>query len=679
MTSANSSTDGKISALSSVYATPTFVETKKTEAITAAVSSANSSTDGKISALSSVYATPTFVETKKTEAITAAVSSANSSTDGKISALSSVYATPSQVTSTVNNLISASVTSPTAGTIGAAIETERQARASADGNLSGKYTLKVTAGNVVTGMNITSSTGTGSDVSSVTFLASEFKIYNSATGIAPFAVIDGVVHAQNVSISGTLLVSGSIAASRLNFTPVTSTNVVASINATAEGIQISGSRIQINGSTTFSSGYDPTSKITAGGAASDVNANTTTINGGKITARSILANQIQAGAITANEILAGTITTTQLNFTPVTSTNVIASINATIEGGLRIIGSKIEISGSTTFSSGYDPSTKLTPGSAAADVNANTTTINGGKITANTITASQIDVATLSLTSSQIGGTAVTLAAIGSGLNITSGGVILSGTSAIRSSNYVADSTGWAIKADGSVEFSSGTFRGSLLGATGTFAGALDVGTGRERKRIDSSGLYVGDLVAFNNDGLDTVLYFTSYITTSRTMQLRSGGYTPEIRIGGSLYTVFEDLGFSASHDGAFARSMTVGLSGLTVRGGGLNVQNGGVNQATISAAGNATFLGAVTTTNNTYSGSFSSNGNATFGSLTNTPFSNAAIDAFSNTTFYFHPSGNNSVSGGEDGGTVGATTGTYISIRYNGRQIWIPFFTALP
>jgi hypothetical protein len=485
-----------------------------------------------------------------------------------------------QVTSTVNNLISASVGS-TSGTIGAAIETERLARANADGNLSGKFSLKVTAGNVVTGMNITSSTGAGTDVSSVTFLASEFKIFNSTTGIAPFAVVDGVVIAQNMLISGTLLVSGSIAASRLNFVPVSSTNVVASINATAEGIQISGSRIQINGS--------------------------------------------------------------------------------------------------TTFSSGYDPSTKLTPGSAAADINANTTTINGGKITANSITASQIDVSTLSLSSSQIGGTAVTLSAIGSGLNITSGGVILSGTSAIRSSNYVTGSAGWAIKADGSVEFSSGTFRGSLSGATGTFAGALDVGTGRERKRIEPSGLYVGDLVAFNNVGLDTVLYFTSYITASRTMYFRSGGYTPEIRIGDSLYTVFENLGFSASHDGAFARSMTVGLSGLTVRGGGLNVQNGGVNQATISAAGDATFLGAVTTTNNTYSGSFSSNGNATFGSLTNTPFSNAAIDAFTNTTFYFHPNGNNSVSGGEDGGTVGATTGTYIAIRYNGRTVWVPFFTALP
>jgi hypothetical protein len=488
-----------------------------------------------------------------------------------------------------------------------------------------------------------------------------------------------VVIAQNMLISGTLLVSGSIAASRLNFVPVSSTNVVASINATAEGIQISGSRIQINGSTTFSSGYDPSTKLTPGSAAADINANTTTISGGKITARSISASQIQAGTITANEIFAGTITAAQLNFTPVTSTNVIASINATIEGGLRITGSKIEISGSTTFSSGYDPSTKLTPGSAAADINANTTTINGGKITANSITASQIDVSTLSLSSSQIGGTAVTLSAIGSGLNITSGGVILSGTSAIRSSNYVTGSAGWAIKADGSVEFSSGTFRGSLSGATGTFAGALDVGTGRERKRIEPSGLYVGDLVAFNNVGLDTVLYFTSYITASRTMYFRSGGYTPEIRIGDSLYTVFENLGFSASHDGAFARSMTVGLSGLTVRGGGLNVQNGGVNQATISAAGDATFLGAVTTTNNTYSGSFSSNGNATFGSLTNTPFSNAAIDAFTNTTFYFHPNGNNSVSGGEDGGTVGATTGTYIAIRYNGRTVWVPFFTALP
>jgi hypothetical protein len=49
------------------------------------------------------------------------------------------------------------------------------------GNLSGKYTLTVTAGDVVTGMNITSSTGPGVNISEVTFQADKFQIYSGTT------------------------------------------------------------------------------------------------------------------------------------------------------------------------------------------------------------------------------------------------------------------------------------------------------------------------------------------------------------------------------------------------------------------------------------------------------------------------------------------------------------------
>lgn len=41
----------------------------------------------------------------------------------------------------------------------------------------------------------------------------------------------------------------------------------------------------------------------------------------------------------------------------------------------------------------------------------------------------------------------------------------------IRSSNYVSGSAGWIIKANGDVEFSNGTFRGTLAAATGTIGG----------------------------------------------------------------------------------------------------------------------------------------------------------------------------------------------------------------
>lgn len=63
--------------------------------------------------------------------------------------------------------------------------------------------------------------------------------------------------------------------------------------------------------------------------------------------------KIDGGSISTN-----TVTTTQLNFTPVQDSNVIASINAS-EEGIRIGADNIEISGSTTFATGYDPSDKV--------------------------------------------------------------------------------------------------------------------------------------------------------------------------------------------------------------------------------------------------------------------------------------------------------------------------------
>ena len=127
-------------------------------------------------------------------------------------------------------------------------------------------------------------------------------------------------------------------------------SVISQINISPESVTISSSKLNITGTTTFANGQT---------LAQAINNGTTTINGGKITT--------------------GTITLSHLNFTPVQTTNVIASINASNEG-IRISGSKIYIDGTVQFASGYDPSTKISIGGAAADVNNNTTTISGSKI-----------------------------------------------------------------------------------------------------------------------------------------------------------------------------------------------------------------------------------------------------------------------------------------------------------
>jgi hypothetical protein len=226
------------------------------------------------------------------------------------------------------------------------------------------------------------------------FSASKFYTGGAYDGdwVTPNAYING-----NLLVTGTVgadkIVSGSITTTQLNFNPVTTGNVVASINATSEGLRISGSRINIDGTVSFGAGYDPTGKISSGGAAGDVNANSTTISGGKITT--------------------GSISTAQLNFTPVGTSNIVSTINASGEG-LRIASGKIYIDGSVQFGSGYDPSGKISSGGAATDINNNSTTISGGKITTNSIDASSITAGTISADRLVVAGIDATRLAAGS-------------------------------------------------------------------------------------------------------------------------------------------------------------------------------------------------------------------------------------------------------------------------
>ena len=92
------------------------------------------------------------------------------------------------------------------------------------------------------------------------------------------------------SITAAQIAAGTITATQLNFTPVTATNVVASINATAEGVRIAGNRIQIDGNVTFSSGYNPTTKADA--------AATTTALAAKADAAAMVAALAAKAAIT---------------------------------------------------------------------------------------------------------------------------------------------------------------------------------------------------------------------------------------------------------------------------------------------------------------------------------------------------------------------------------------------
>ena len=92
--------------------------------------------------------------------------------------------TEQTVRADADTAISATVTALTAtvGSNTAAISAESSARATADGYLEGKYSLTATAGHVVTGLNITSASGAGTEISEVAFQADRFLIYTSSGG-----------------------------------------------------------------------------------------------------------------------------------------------------------------------------------------------------------------------------------------------------------------------------------------------------------------------------------------------------------------------------------------------------------------------------------------------------------------------------------------------------------------
>ena len=98
------------------------------------------------------------------------------------------------------------------------------------------------------------------------------------------------------TISADRIASGSISTSKLNFTPTNSSNVVASINASSEGISINANRLTLSG------------VLQVGGAAGDINSNSTQIDGGKIVANSVTVN---------NANISGT-----LDFAKITSSSV---------------------------------------------------------------------------------------------------------------------------------------------------------------------------------------------------------------------------------------------------------------------------------------------------------------------------------------------------------------------
>lgn len=140
--------------------------------------------------------------------------------------------------------------------------------------------------------------------------------------------------------------------------------------------------------------------IVVGGAAGDVNAGATTISGGKITTGSITATQIATDAVTADKIQAGAVTAAKVTSGElITLTAQIKDATITAAKTKDLSADKITAGtlAAARIAAGSLAADKITGGAivvggAAGDVNAGTTTVDGGKITADTVTASKLSV-----------------------------------------------------------------------------------------------------------------------------------------------------------------------------------------------------------------------------------------------------------------------------------------------
>ncbi|HRT03140.1 MAG TPA: fibronectin type III domain-containing protein, partial [Candidatus Diapherotrites archaeon] len=200
------------------------------------------------------------------------------------------------------------------------------------GNIAtGTITANEIAAQTIETGNIKAGAITANEIAVGTITGNKIAAGTIEAGNIAAGTITGNEIAANTIEAGNIK-AGTITTVELNFTPVKDTNVIASINASEEGIDISASKI------------------------ATISAEKILIDG-----TTYLSNWRKSGDLTkidGGSISTGSITTTQLNFTPVIDGTIIASINAS-EEGIKISGEHIEISGSTSFSSGYDPTSKV--------------------------------------------------------------------------------------------------------------------------------------------------------------------------------------------------------------------------------------------------------------------------------------------------------------------------------
>jgi|GEM_PF-3817351 len=626
--SVNTPTTGllaRVAIVESTYATTTFAEAKKSEAISAASSdatakvltesNARTSADGALAdqialisatnARTKVYSQPTapsgallvaedlwFDSDDDYKVYRWSGSTWSLIADGRIasqaaliSTIQSTYATQSAVVASIDTALIAASNDATAKVL-----TESNARVASDGNLSGKYTLKVTAGDVVTGMNITSTSGPGGDVSQIMFQADIFKIYNGTTGLAMFDVSASKVRlggVLTVDLAGQKLFTGTGTFGNAN-TPFfvdsngsfslkdkltwdattsalaingsgTFTGTVTATGGTFGGWTLSSTTLSSNGVVLDSAGQlllgtsndicvltatDAVHRLwighaTSGSAAFKVSkagvltatgvnisgtitATAGSIGGTLITDGTILTAKIGALQITGAKIAAGTITTDHLNFAVVGSTNVVASINASSEG-IQISAARVAISGVTIFGSAYD---------------SGTSTISGGAIKTGYIKSGNW------------------ASSVGTEIDLDAGTMRLGGSSAPR----------FSVDTNGRLTATEVTISGAITATSGTFTGTVSAST-----ITGGSISATTSLTAVNITGTSSLALGSgaSAVSMNTTDGLKMGTTGGGVHLYGASTAGTLDIGLGGTYPvriaGGPGASISIGAAGVTL------------------------------------------------------------------------------------------------------------------
>lgn len=209
-----------------------------------------------------------------------------------------------------------------------------------------------------------------------------------------FTVKDWVTSGET-TIKGSVIQTGTIVLGKLDFIPLTSVGetgeVIATINASSEGIKISADKIEfVAGVNTFKQPGIPTSLVIG-----DIWFDTDDANKA-YRAACVGADEIKAGEwelardtqiVTNQSAIVINVDNILLR---VSKNDVINQINISTEE-IKIQAARIALEGVVVFTGG-----------AAADVNAGETTISGGKITALSITADQLSAGEIITGSAQI-------------------------------------------------------------------------------------------------------------------------------------------------------------------------------------------------------------------------------------------------------------------------------------